>query len=62
MAATIFHRLRRTATACRRYLPEIALAISTEVIASVMHLSVVLHVVVSAAALIVGRHVSSWRR
>jgi hypothetical protein len=62
MAKSISHRLRRIANVSRRYLTEIALAISAEVIASATHLSVVLHVVVSAAALIVGSHLSSRRR
>ena len=62
MAASISHRLRRIGAVSRRYVTEVALAISAEVIASATHLSVVLHVVVSAAALIVGSHLSSRRR
>ena len=54
MAAPISHWLRRIGAVSRRYLTEVALAISAEVIASATHLSVVLHVVVSAAALIAG--------
>ena len=54
MVASISHRLRRIYTACQRFLAEIALTASAEVIATAMHLSAQLHVAVSVAALIAG--------
>lgn len=54
MAASISHRLRRTYSASQRYLTEVALAVSAEVIATAMHLSALLHLVVSVAALVIG--------
>ena len=54
MAASISHRLRRIYSATLRYLTEVALAVSAEVIASALHLSALFHVAVSVAALIAG--------
>ena len=54
MAASISNRLRRIYSATLRYLTEVALAVSAEVIASALHLSALLHVAVSVAALIAG--------
>lgn len=54
MAASISHRLRRIYSASQRYLTEFALAASVEVGATALHLSSVLHVIVSVVALVVG--------
>ena len=54
MAASISHRLRRIYAASQRYLTDVALTASAEVIASAMHLSALVHVAVSVAAFIAG--------
>lgn len=61
MAASIFHWLRRIYSASQRHLTEVALAVSAEVIASAMHLSALLHLVVSIAALIAGSRLRQRR-
>ena len=61
MAASISHRLRRIYSASQRYLTEVALAASAEVIATAAHLSVLLHVAVSIAALIAGSRLRARR-
>lgn len=62
MAASISNRLRRNYSPSQRYLTEVALAVSAEVIASALHFSALLHVAVCVAALIAGSRLRPRRR